>query len=284
MVHTPRRLARAALVGIVTVAPSSVLLAHDTWLLPDLFAVAQGRPVELSARAGGGKFPDGSAVPLDRVASVRVIGATSDNVATDVVASAGALRITAKPTSDGQYLVVLATKPSTLANTSAGFLKFLAAEGASAEARRLAESSLTRDADSVIFEHAVLASTVAEVGHGGARAFSRAGILPLGIVPLIDPAVLRVGDTLRLQLRADGRPVPRLGVDVKTALDTAVRGTGEYASMIADSAGVVAIPLSRAGAWMLRTAWVAPTQSAGARVIRTRVWRATFVWSVRPRR
>jgi len=265
----------AGLSGVVSTAA-----AHDTWLIPDLFSAAQGQGIVVRARAGGGKFPAGSAVQVARVAGARVVGPTRADTVTDLAPVSGALLLTHKPTAAGQYLVALSLTPGTLRNTAAGFLRFLRAEGATAEAVRLERENVLSGMDSVVFAHAAYAAVVVQVGQGGPRGFARTAGLPLEFVPVNDPAHVRVGDTLHVRVLAGGKAVPGIGVDFKSAAaDTTASGPNTtYAATLADAQGIVHLPLTAAGPWIVRSAFVSP-KAGGARNEFV-VSRSTYVWNV----
>lgn len=270
-----------AVIGLLGLA--GVAEAHDTWLLPDLFTLAGGSRLELSARAGGGKFPAGSAVPLPRVATVRLLGASTDARITDLTVEGSALRLHHPPTATGQYRVVLALTPSTIRSTPAGLLRFLRLEGGAAEAQRIERLGLVSGDDSLVFAHSVSASTVIEVGRGGPRAFQRQAGLPLELLPVQDPGALTVGDTLQLRVLGDGQPVAGIGVEYKPAADTLTTGATPpaYTTVLANAEGIARLPLTATGPWIVRAAYV--SARAGATPREYAVSRATFVWQVRPR-
>jgi hypothetical protein len=273
--------AAIAVVGLLAVA--GVAEAHDTWLLPDLFALAAGDRLELSARAGGGKFPAGSAVPLPRVATVRLLGASSETRITDLAAEGGALRLRHPPTAAGQYRVVLSMTPGAIRSTPAGLLRFLRLEGGVGEAQRVERLGMVTGEDSLAFVHSVSASTVVEVGRGGPRAFNRPAGLALELLPAKDPGALAVGDTLHLRVLGDGQPVAGISVEYKPAADTLTAGATPpaYTTVLAGADGIAHLPVTAAGPWIVRAAYV--SARAGSTQREYAVSRATFVWQVRAR-
>ena len=275
-----RTSAAVALVGTLVVA--GVAEAHDTWLLPDLFTLAGGSRLELSARAGGGKFPAGSAVPLPRVATVRLLGASTDSRITDLTVEGGALRLRHAPTAAGQYRVVLSLTPGTIRSTPAGLLRFLRLEGGAAEAQRVERLGMVTGEDSLAFVHSASASTVIEVGRGGPRAFHRAAGLPLELLPVQDPGALTVGDTLHLRVLGDGQPVAGISVEYKPAVDTLAVGATPpaYTTVLAGADGIAHLPVTSAGPWIVRAAFASARGGSTPREFV--VSRATFVWQVRP--
>lgn len=258
---------------------ASTAAAHDTWLIPDLFAFAADSPIHVSARAGGGKFPAGSAVQAARIADARMIGAAGEQKITEIAVENGSLRLHQKPQAAGQYLIVIGLTPGTMRNTPAGLIRFLRAEGGAAEATRLERDASMTALDSVVFTHAAFAATAVQVGQGGPRSFARTAGLPLEFVPVNDPAHVHVGDTLHVRVLGNGKPVAGIGVDFKPAADTVgTAAAPAYMSAVADGNGVVHLPLTAAGPWMVRSAFTAP-RAGGARNEFV-VSRTTYVWNV----
>ena len=274
---TPRTLAIAA-VAMLSVA--STALAHDTWIIPDLVAFAANATMHFNVKQGGTKFPDGTAVPAERVIDARIIGASSTAKITDMGARGSSLQLHHKPAASGQYLIVIGLAPRVFRETPAGLLRFLKAEGGALEAARLERENALAGLDSVIFTHAGFAATVAEIGTGGPRAFSKTAGLRLEFAPLNDPSHVHVGDTLHVRMLGNGSPVAGLGVELATALDSAAVATATVTrvAFTADAKGVVHIPLDKSGPVMLRSAY-ASRRTAGAE----RDWdvsRTTFVFNV----
>ncbi|MEO7521042.1 MAG: DUF4198 domain-containing protein [Gemmatimonas sp.] len=279
----PRRHKRSLVTGagvVATLTLVSTAAAHDTWLIPDLFSFATGATIHVNARAGGGKFPAGSPVQLSRVADARIIGASGETKISEMAVENGSLRLHQKPQSAGQYLIVMSLTPGTMRSTPAGLIRFLRAEGGAAEAARLERENTLSGADSVVFTHAGYAATVVQVGRGGARGFSRSAGLPLEFVPLNDPALVRIGDTLHVRVLGAGKPVAGIGVDFKPAADTTPNGAPApvYTTTMADANGVVHLPLTVAGPWLMRSAFVSPR--AGGVPNEYSVSRSTYVWNV----
>lgn len=290
----PRLVARTPRIGrlvVVTAALSlgavSTAVAHDHWLIPDMFAFGTNATLHINARQGT-RFPAGRAVEPPRVVNARVIGATSAAKVTEIAVEGPSLRLHYKPAADGQYLIALALAPRTFRQTPEGVLRFLRAEGGALEATRLEREGTLARMDSVVFDAASYASTIVDVGRGGPRAFTKQVGFPLEFVPVNDPAHVHVGDTLHVKVYGAGKPVPGIGVDAMPALDTVTTGapaTGaapagtspssaaiERVTLHADANGVVHLPLTKAGAWMLRGAFLSRkpgTASSGWDLSRT---------------
>ena len=273
----PQLLALALLVGSLTAVGNA--LAHDFWIIPDLFTFAADSTVHLSARAGT-KFPEGTAVQLARVADARIIGAKGETKITDMAVGNGALRLHQRPKDAGQYLIVVGLTPSTTRSTPSGLLRFLRAEGGVAEAERIEAAHTLAGQDSVVFHAASFASTVVQVGRGGPTAFTLSARGPLEFAPVNDPLHLHVGDTLRLTMLGSGKPVAGLAIEAKPASDTtnSTAAPAPWLTLKADAKGVVRLPLPTAGAWILRSAFV--SAHTGGASNEYDIARATYVVSV----
>ena len=281
----PQRVIAAVAAVIATLTVFSAAAAHDFWLIPDFFGFQDGSVVHISARSGT-RFPMGTAMQPTRVAEARVIGANSDEKITEMAIEGTALRLHHKPTAPGQYLVAAILTPPPRINRvpPAGLIRFLRAEGGAAEASRLERDNAFMARDTVLYASRSSAATILQLGNGGPRAFSKTAGYPLEFVPLSDPAALRVGDTLHVRILGNGKPAANIGIDAVPAADTTLRAESsetQAISLAADASGVVHLPLTKAGPWMIRSAFVSARPGGSANEFD--VSRATYTLSVRAR-
>lgn len=268
-------------VTIFSVLGSATLAsAHDFWIIPEVFAFETNATVVVNGRQGGGQFPNGTAVPAERVVDARIIGASATTSITEMMVEGSSLKLRQKPTAPGQYLIVVGLATRVNRQTPTGVIRYLRAEGGVAEAERLERERTFAGLDSVIFTAASYAATVAEVGAGGPRAFGQTGGLRLAFVPLSDPGHLHVGDTLRVQLVGNGQPLAGRGLEVATGLGS---GAGPDATVTritytTDAKGIAYVPLPAAGPVMLRSAFASP--KAGGVKMEWDVSRTTYVFNV----
>ena len=279
-VRTPRRAypVIAALAASLLVVSTAV--AHDFWLVPHLGAFTADS-IAINGKSGT-RFPDGSAVQPTRVAEAWLLSGSAKTKIADMSVQDGALRLTNRPAA-GQYRVALALTPRTTRSTPAGLLRFLRAEGGAAEAARLERDNVLAGNDSVIFHGASYAATIVQVGRAGARGFAATAGFPLEFVPVSDPSALHVGDTLHVRILGGGRPAAGIGVDARTAADSAAapaegEGANPWTTVQADGNGVAHIPVAKAGLWLLRSAWVGRRTNGAPNEFD--VARSTYVFSV----
>lgn len=268
---------------VASLAIASIAAAHDFWLIPDMFAFADGSTVHVNGRSGT-RFPAGTAVQPTRVAEARIIGASSDVKITEMAVEGTALRLHQKPAAAGQYLVVAALTPP-LRDTRAapaGLLRFLRAEGGAAEAARLERDGAYMASDSVGYASRSFAATILQLGTGGPRAFSKTAGYPLEFVPLNDPAHVHLGDTLHIRVLGNGNAVPGIGIDATPAADTTAAASATPATQMialtADANGVVHLPLTKSGPWMIRSAFV--WKRAGGQPNEFDIARSTYTFLV----
>ena len=275
---------RNRIVAVVAALAASLIVvssaaAHDFWLIPHLFAFSSDSLV-VNGKSGT-RFPEGSPVQPTRVADAWLISASGRSKLTDFAVVDGALRVSGKP-APGQYRVAVALSARTTRTTPAGLLRFLRMEGGSAAADRLERESTLAGHDSVSYSGASYAATVIQVGRGGTRGFSTAAGFPLEFIPLNDPSSLHVGDTLHVRILGSGQPAAHIGLDVTPADSSGRTATGEasnpWTALQADANGVAHVPVSKAGPWLLRSAWVGRRDGAAANEFE--VARSTFVFGV----
>ena len=296
MAHRPRsqshhsRIARRAIVPVlaVSLALATTASAHDFWVIPDVFAFAPDSVIHLSGRAGT-RFPAGTAVQPARVADARLIGAMSQTKITQLSVEGNSLRLHERPPAAGQYVVAVTLTSTPTRSTTAGMLRFLRLEGGAAEAARLDATNALAGQDSITFQATSYATAIIQVGRGGPRAFAVSTGLPLEFVPINDPGHLHVGDTLHVKVVGGGTPVANLGVYGGPAIDSATAagvsahapsGANTSLTLATDADGVLHVPLTAAGAWNRRSAWV--YHRAGAQPSEWSIARTTYVFGVGP--
>jgi uncharacterized GH25 family protein len=276
-----RSLVGAAVAGGILTTVSTAI-AHDFWIIPDMFVVSPDSVVHASGRSGL-RFPSGSAVQPARVADARFIGERGESKITELTVEGGSLRLHHRPSAPGQYLIAVALTSRTSRSTSAGLLRFLRLEGGASEADRLEREGALSGTDSLEFRSTSYGSAIVQVGRGGGRAFSAKTGFPIEFTPVNDPAQLHVGDTLRVKILGGGKALANAGVYAGAAADssaTSASGSSSPAGsmrLTADASGVVHVPLHASGAWNLRAAYVS-RRSDG-----TNAWdvaRATYVFGV----
>lgn len=271
---------------VATLAVVSAANAHDFWIIPHLLMFAPDSTVHVNGKSGV-RFPSGSPVQPARVAEAWMIGAEGKTRITDMSVEGNSLRLHHKPGAAGQYRVAVALTSRPTRSTPAGLLRFLRLEGGATDAARLERENVFAGQDSVVFHGASYAATLAQVGRAGPRAFSTTAGFPLEFVPVNDPAQLHEGDTLHVKVVGGGAPVPGIGLDATPAMDStpAVPAGGEqqntWAALTADASGVVHLPLTKSGLWLLRSAHT--SRRPGGAANEFDVARSTYVFSVGPK-
>ena len=283
MISTRSARYAASLAGAAVLFFATSGSAHDFWLIPDMFGFSANTTAHINARSGL-RFPAGTPVQPTRVLEARILGARTDIKIEEMAIEGTALRLHTKPDASGQYLVVAALTPPLRPTRTvpANLVRFLRAEGGAAEAARLEGDSALMRSDSVIYTSRSYAATILELGTGGPRAFSRTAGYALEFVPMTDPAHVHVGDTLHIKVLGNGKAVARIGIDAVPASDTAAAAAPgaaiETVSLTADAIGIVHLPLTKAGPWMLRSAFA--SLKPGTSPSEFEVSRSTYVLNV----
>lgn len=256
----------SVIAAVITLLAATVLGAHDFWLVPDAFQIASGESLHVRGQTSSHFPASESAVALDRIADARILGATSDERLTDLSHSGTSLLIRHRPTSAGQRIVAVILKPRSVRESAASFRRYLELEGAPDALARLEREGLLRGRDSVTRRYAKYAKTIVEVGQRGPRAFARSVGHPLEFVPLNDPSVLKMPDTLHARLLYRGQPLAGATAHAGRARSS-IAATSSAASspeadltLTADANGVLHVPLAQGGLWNVRTIHVVQSE------------------------
>lgn len=259
-----------ALAGVL--ATADALTAHDFWLVPNAFQIGVGETLTVLGQTSS-RFPTTeSAVATDRVADARLIGATDETRISDLSVADKSLRLSARPSAPGQYIVAASLHWRSMRESAASFRRYLQLEGAPAALERIDREGLLTGRDSLTRRYAKYAKTLVQVGNGGGRAFSRMAGHPLEFRPESDPAALRPSDTLAVRLLFQGRPLADARVHAGAVRWSAGATVHDSAHAVApdveirsDANGVIRIPIMTGGLWNVRTIQIVQSPSgAGA--------------------
>jgi len=271
-----RHVTRALVTVAAIVATSTIITAHDFWLVPDGFRIAPGTDLVVRGQTSSA-FPTSlSAVAVDRVTSARVLGEEGEETIDALSTTERSLILKHRPRTPGQKIVAVTLGWRHVKETAEGFRKYLVGEGAE-EALRRHEQAGTLPTAPLVRRYAKYGKTVVEVGDGP-RAFDRVAGHPLEFVPLSDPREVAGGGRLQVRLLLDGRPLAGARLHAGAA-PAGTRARGPDVTLTTDEDGMAVVPVTRAGLWNVRTIHVQPAP-AGAEADWEAHW-ATFVFEVR---
>lgn len=260
---TMTRVRTSVATGATVLALFAVVMtaeAHDFWLVPNAFRIADGASLEVRGQTSS-RFPTSeSAVAPDRIADARVLSARGAERITDLSQRGSSLLLRHRPTSPGQRIVAVALLPRSMRESVASFRRYLELEGAPQALERVDREGLLRGRDSVTRRYAKYAKTIVEVGTSGSRAFSVAAGHVLEFVPDRDPTSLAPGDTLAVRLVYRGRPLAAAAVHAGVAAwntdsvpPVSSRLVPPDIHLTTDASGVLRLPVAHAGLWNVRT-------------------------------
>ncbi len=282
------RLARPGIAVLALLLTAGALFAHDFWIVPDAFQVTPGGTLTVRGQTSS-QFPTSqSAVPAERVAEARLVGAGSDERLTDLSTSGKSLLIRHRPTAPGQFIVAVAQTSRSSRTTPERLKRYIALEGAPELAERYAGEGAYPKTDSVTQVSAKFAKTLVEVGRDGSRVFNKAVGHALELIPVNDPSLLHAGDTLVVRLLYRGQPVPGAHLHGGAAAPGVTAMSDSAQSAVPAPAGVTAqtgadgtarIVLNGPGLWNVRTLHAAPAAEGGG--ASWEVYFVTLVFSAR---
>lgn len=275
------RLAAAASgAAILAAGTAAIASAHDFWLVPNAFRLEVGQQLTVFGRTSS-SFPGSiSAVAVDRVADARVLSADTVRFVAGLDIDGRSLRIRHSPEHAGQHVIAVRIHPRHVPESAESFRRYLDLEGAPEALARFERAGLM-PTDSILRSYAKYAKTIVEVGSGGPRAFDLSAGHPLEFVPLADPDLLRVGDSLSIALLYGGRPLPNAPVRAGVAGSIGDPAPRFDTDLLTDVSGAVTLAVHEAGIWNVRSLLVVPATEP-AKADWEAHW-ATLVFRVMPR-
>lgn len=228
--------------AVLTSAPA---LAHDTWLIPNRFAVPTESRVQLDLTSGM-SFPAlAAAIKPDRVDRAGCRLSAQRFAIADLSPEAKSLRLHASMPGLGIATCWVALKPRTIELTPRQVQEYLHEIGAADSVRqqwnKAAQPKRWREA------YTKEAKTFLRVDAPRPdNSWAEPVGLALEIVPEKDPTTFHAGDTLPVRVLKTGKPLPMfpLGIVHEGKSRGLIRKT--------DSQGRVTFRLDRAGRWLLR--------------------------------
>jgi hypothetical protein len=260
--RTPGRSVILGAAAAMCVAAPTRLIGQDFWLVPNAFVVQLGKNVVVRGQAS--PFP-GNEVALrpEELAEVAVLDGDGSEPLRDVAIHGTSLRLAVRPSAPGQFLITAVSRPTAIAGSAESVASQLQAGGGPDLAERFRTGGST-SADSVILRYVRYAKTFVEVGSGGPRVFDRAAGQPLELLPMRDPATLRSGDTIAVQVLLDGQPLANARVVAVGAPPALKAGGAEReterveVAVMTGAEGVARIPDAGAGLWIVRATEILP--------------------------
>ncbi len=216
---------------------SAALFAHDLYLMPQKFRAAAGESILLSAHTGD-SFPQSEhAVDPARLSSYPRL-------------PDGAWRMLGKAThatvllaGEGAKVFAVSTRPRFLEMEAAKFEDYLKEEGllAAQQLRRQKGESAAKSREM----YAKFAKTYVVSGRPD-RAYAQALGLKIEFIPQSDPAALKPGDELPVQVLFEGRPLADVQVEVAISADPRRKSLHKIVGCT-NSRGEIRVPISQAG-------------------------------------
>ena len=241
-------------IGLSLALAAANCFAHDTWLSPSTYSAQPGETITFDLTSGM-EFPKlDSAVKPERVAKAGFRIGGDEAAITDFKPAAHALRFEHQFAKSGVGTVWLQLKPKDIELSDDDVAHYLEEARASEEVQRAWAEQKGREKWKELYTKC--AKTCLAIGDApGDRSWAEPVGMALEIVPLADPAALRVGEQGRFKLLRNGQPLPKAAVALHTEGDA-----GPHFETT-DAQGVVTFPLKKAGATMLATVHLRPPAS-----------------------
>jgi hypothetical protein len=224
---------------------TSSLFAHDLYLMPQNFRPAPGATLLLSAHTGD-SFPGSeqgvdpkrlTSIPAIDVSQWRILGMATHTTAT---------------VAPGSQYFAISTQPRHIEMEPVKFLAYLKAEGLN---QPLAKSSSGTTKSRESYSKYAKAYVVAGQPTGN---FAKPLGLKIEIVPLTEPAQLKAGDSLPIQLLFDGKPLADTQVEMALSANPKSKTNLAIAGRT-DASGKLEIRIAEAGKIRLHAVHMLPS-------------------------
>jgi uncharacterized GH25 family protein len=229
---------KSSLLFFIWVSSSS--LAHDLWLIPGDKDVP-GKPALVHANVGM-EFPKSvHAIDPDRFKRTLLIGPGGDEIplqSAGVKDLSGVLKF--EPKLPGIYQLAVETQPKMITLPADTFNEYLVSDGMAHIFRLRTKEKILDQPGRERYQKSP--KVLIRVGEGGGGDCAKALGLPLEIVPLRNPFLLKLGDTLPVQVLFHGKALPEANLGWQSPGDgDTTRGT-----VRTNDKGEALIPIARA--------------------------------------
>jgi len=225
--------------GILAAIAAGSLFAHDLYLMPAKFTVKPGDRLTVAIH-NGDAFPESENSPvLNRLRDVKLGNAPVRGLRDLQNKATGEVTVGGK----GTFILTTRTIPSFIELKPAEFENYLIEESLD-HVRQYRqehnESSKPGRERYAKFAKAIVTSGTPDDGYKKPAGFA------IEFIPEQNPATLKTGDELTVQVLHDGKPSFNLSVEASNESETKIVGR-------LDSSGRIRIPITRAGRWRLHT-------------------------------
>jgi uncharacterized GH25 family protein len=231
---------------ILMVLATMPIFAHDLWLVPDKFTANPGESLTLFANTGM-DFPNSlNAITKERIDRFILIGKTGEQKLSQFKALGKSLTAASKLKKPGTYVAAISLKPKEIKLKAKEFNEYLLHDGLSMiyELRKK-KGILDKDA---VEHYSKYAKTIIRVGNQLDDTPTEPLMLPIEIVPGVNPYSLKRGDSLEVTVFFKGQQLSN------AELAWSFPGQGEKFAGVTktDANGKAAIPLVKTGAYVIR--------------------------------
>jgi uncharacterized GH25 family protein len=225
---------------------TSILWAHDLWLVPQNFRINPGENLKIFANTGM-DFPKSlGAVMPDRIDQFVLLGKDTRTNLTNFSEVENSLVADCIIKNAGTYVIAAALKPKEIKLAAKEFNEYLLHDGLpNIYELRKKEEILDKDA---IEYYSKYPKTIIQAGDALDDTPTKPIGLTIEIVPKVNPYSLKLGDDLKLVVLFKSKSLPHLD------LAWSYPGQGEKfaGSTKTDQNGVAVVPLTKSGPYVIR--------------------------------
>ena len=241
-----KKIRLVVLLSIFLIAP---VLAHDLFLKLDNYFVKPGEKISIKILNGSFEKSE-AAVSFERLADVSVIapaGGRSKLAASDITKDNKTAYLNFQPSETGTYVAGLSTMPREIELSGKDFNGYLSHDGIpDTLAERRAKKELGKAVRERYSKHVKI---IFQTGDTRTDSYSERFGYPVEIVPVQNPYLAKVGDTLDFLCLKDGQPIVNQFVMTGRDNGKVIRAG---ANVRTDKNGIAKIKLSAPGKWYVK--------------------------------
>ena len=223
------------------------LLGHDLYLMPQRFRPAPGSTITIAFH-NGDDFPDPDRAPKPENLLDVLLHSTTGSTGLRNLRTEGKVLLAETTVAAGSSLLSVRTKPNFIELQPLKFEEYLRHEGLTEVLRWRAEHNETATAGRERYSKYVKSLVVAGTPTGF---YNHVVGYPIEIVPMADPAALKVGAELPIRVMFRGKPAADLQIEMAW-LPLNGKATRRTAGRT-DQEGRLRIPIGSSGVWKLHT-------------------------------
>jgi uncharacterized GH25 family protein len=256
----------------VVSAISFLAAAHEFWLEPDRFYFKAGESVRVNFKVGENFIGEAWKVSVERIARMQHHNGNKITDLKKLVKEGTADPVEVALTAEGTHLIVMESNTSFIELDGEKFTAYLEEDGLDDVLYERKKKQISGDSATELYSrHTKL---ILQAGSKTDDSFKKVCNLPIEIIPVKNPALLKKGDRIAFKILYQGKPL--FGAKVKVWNRYNHRTSVQ--NIFSQQDGMIETHVSNPGSWMVSVVKMAPSKDPKAQY---RSYWGTLVFGVR---